>query len=343
MPRVVGCDPGTSGLDLALMDDGEIVDQASLEQERLFQGSDVFPSVLRAWAPVELVAGPSGYGVPLVRGAELSDDHLDQMALVRPDERGRAVGIGGFRRRVRELIETGLPCVFLPGGVHLPTIPAHRKANAIDLGTADKVCVVALALHQHRELTGVPYDRATFAVVEVGSAFTAVLIVERGRIVDAAAGTRGPIGARSGGLWDGEAAYWLAPVSKDDLFRGGVRDLGEHGGVAFGESLRKHVAGLKAVTPFGRVYLSGARRSLADGWLDDLAAVSPLPSLPGARVKHAAQGAALIADGLAGGRHGDLVESLALRAASGRIDDYLTYRRRPSSTESPRDGDEIAP
>src|SRR5262245_52865201 len=140
MPRVVGCDPGTSGLDLVLMVDGRVTDQASIEQERLFQGKETFPKLLSTWTPIDLVAGPSGYGVPLVSGTDRTDDHLAQMALVRCDERGRDVGIGGFRRRVRELIATGLPSVFLPGGIHLPTIPAHRKANAIDMGTADKVC-----------------------------------------------------------------------------------------------------------------------------------------------------------------------------------------------------------
>ena len=47
--------------------------------------------------------------------------------------------------------------------------------------------------------------------------------------------------------------------------------------------------------------------------------VEPLPGLPGAWVKHAAQGAALLADGLAGGQHVDLVESLRLREAAGTV------------------------
>ncbi len=38
---------------------------------------------------------------------------------------------------------------------------------------------------------------------------------------------------------------------------------------------------------------------------------------------HAAQGAALIADGLAGGAHAPLVETLRLRQASGTVLDHL--------------------
>ena len=93
------------------------------------------------------------------------------------------------------------------------------------MGTADKVAVAALALWFDALESG-GFDRSTFAVVEIGSAFSAILVVEQGRLVDASAGTRGPIGLRSGGSWDGEVAYWRGPLSKDDLFRGGLADLG---------------------------------------------------------------------------------------------------------------------
>lgn len=323
MPRVVGTDPGTSSLDLLCLVDGEVAGQA-----RLRPGEDPgrVGEVLRGWAPVDLVAGPSGYGLPLVRGEAVTEEEIRAMALVRPDERGRPVGIGGFLGWVRAVRDAGFPTVFLPGGIHLATVPRHRKLNTIDLGTADKVAVTALALEQHVRQTGEAYPSATFAVVEIGSAFTAILIVDRGRIVDASAGTRGPIGVRSGGAWDGEVACWLSPLSKDDLFRGGLNDMGSDGPAAFRESLVKHVAALKAVTPFERIYLSGLRADLATGVLDGLGEVVPLPSLAGAWVKHAAQGSALIADGLAGGRLAELVESLDLRAASGRIGDGLRIR-----------------
>ncbi|MBX6314497.1 MAG: DUF1464 family protein [Isosphaeraceae bacterium] len=326
MARVVGTDPGTSSLDLLLLVDGEVADQARLLPEALGHDPGLLAATLAHWGPIDLVAGPSGYGLPLVRGEEFTEAHLDAMALVRPDERGASIGVVGFRSWVRALLGTGLPTVFLPGGVHLPTIPAHRKLNTIDLGTADKVAVAALALRAFAEQTARPLTEATFALVEIGSAFSAVLVVAGGRLVDAAAGTRGPIGVRSGGAWDGEVAYWLSPLSKADLFRGGLTDLGPEGPAAFGESLVKHVAGLKAITPFERIYLSGARADLAEGLLAGLGAVAPLPALPGAWVKHAAQGSALLADGLAGGRNADLVESLRLREASGTVWDGLRLR-----------------
>jgi predicted butyrate kinase (DUF1464 family) len=326
--RVVGSDPGTSSLDLLLLEEGAVVDQARLRPADLRDDPDVLARLVGRWAPLDLVAAPSGYGLPLVRGGNFTEDHLEQMSLVRPEERGRDTGVVGFRAWVRAFVGLGVPLVFLPGGLHLPTIPAARKAGAVDLGTADKVAVAALALAFDGAERG-GCDRSTFAVVEVGSAFSAILVIERGRLVDASAGTRGPLGLRSGGCWDGEVAYWRGPLSKDDLFRGGLADLGALGPDALRESLVKHLAGLQAVTPFERIYLSG--RGLEQPEIAQLAAaalgrfgrVAPLPSLDGAWVKHAAQGSALLADALAGGQHARIAESLRLAAASGSVWDAL--------------------
>jgi predicted butyrate kinase (DUF1464 family) len=326
--RVVGTDPGTSSLDLLLMSDGVILDQTRLEPAQLREDPGILSEWLARWSPLDLVAAPSGYGVPLVRGEAFTEDHLEQMSLVRPDERGRDSGVIGFRSWVRSFVRSGAPLVFLPGGFHLPTIPAHRKVGGIDLGTADKVAVAALALWFDSQEAG-GFGRSTFAVVEVGSAFTAVLVVDGGQLVDATAGTRGPLGLRSGGAWDGEMAYWRGPLAKDDLFRGGLADLGALGPAAYRESIRKHVAALQAVTPFERIYLSGRgleRPEVMDLTVDALAGlgrVGPLPTLAGAWVKQAAQGSALLADALAGGRFAPLAESLRLADTSGSVWDVL--------------------
>lgn len=329
MARVVGTDPGTSSLDLLLLDEGAVVGQARLTPDSLREDPGSLVDLLRSWHPLDVIAGPSGYGLPLVRGADVTDAHVDEMSLVRPDQRGSELGVVGFRAWVRALAGSGLPVVFLPGGVHLATIPAHRKVNTIDMGTADKVAVAALALRFDAAERPGGLAESTFAVVEIGSAFTAVLVVEQGRIVDASAGTNGPIGVRSGGAWDGEVAYWRGPISKADLFRGGLLDLGHNGPAAFRESLARHVAGLRQITPFERIYLSGAASGLPEilplalAALEGLGQVVPLVNLPEAWVKHAAQGAALLADGLAGGTHADLVESLGLREARGSVWDAL--------------------
>jgi predicted butyrate kinase (DUF1464 family) len=330
--RVIGSDPGTSSLDLLLLEDGVVVDQARWLPAELRDSPEALVRRLRDWAPVDLVAAPSGYGLPLVRGEDLTEDQLDQMSLVRPDQRGKLDGLIGFRACVRAFVRSGLPIVFLPGGRHLATIPLHRKANAVDLGTADKIAVAALALWFDAEECG-GCDRSTFALAEIGSAFSALLVVDRGRLVDASAGTRGPIGLRSRGFWDGEIAYWNGPLSKDDLFRGGLADLGAIGLDAFRECLAKHAAGLRAVTPFTRIYLSGRGleqpeiAQAASDALGPLARLAPLANLAGAWVKHAAQGSAVLADALAGGRFAGLAAALELRSASGSVWEVLAPPR----------------
>lgn len=327
MPRVVGTDPGTGSLDLLLLVDGEVADQARLSPDA--DPGDLL-RLLDRWSPLDLVAGPSGYGLPLVRASEATESDLALMSLVREEERGRSLGVSGFSGWVAALAGSDLPVVFLPGGIHLPTIPRHRKIGVIDLGTADKVAVTAMALRLDADAEGRPPSGSTFAAVEVGSAFSATLVVDRGAIVASSAGSAGPMGLRSSGAWDGESAYWLGPLSKQDLFRGGLDDLGEAGRPAFFESIRRHLAGLRELTPFGRIYLSGSaasRPDLASDLVDTLGRfgrVVPLGNLAGAWVKHAAQGSALLADGLAGGRNADLVASLRLREASGSVLDGLS-------------------
>jgi predicted butyrate kinase (DUF1464 family) len=327
--RVVGTDPGTSSLDLLLLVDGKVSDQARVLPGQLRDDPDAIRRVLEPWSPLDLIVGPSGYGVPLIAGNELTEEHLDLMALVRPDERGGDLGVLGFRSFVRAIVATGHPSVFLPGLIHLPSVPGHRKVNTIDLGTPDKLCVAALALRFDGDERGGSFEHASFAVVEIGSAFSALLVMERGALVDASAGTRGPIGLRSGGAWDGEVACWRSPLSKADLFRGGLSDIPESLREAFRESLIKHIAALRAITPFERLYLSGAGldrpeiRAIALSALAQFGETRLLPALAGATVKHAAQGAALLADGLAGGSNADLVDSLRLREARGTVLNWL--------------------
>ncbi len=330
MVRVVGSDPGTSSLDLLLLEGGDVVDQKSFQPADLASDPDLLARLFQNWAPIDLVAAPSGYGLPLIRGGSLSEDHLEQMSLVRPGDRGREMGVVGFRAWVRAFQRSGAPTVFLPGGFHLPTIPAHRKVNSVDIGTADKVCAAALALW-FDSLDSGGFERSTFAVVEIGAAFSAILVVDRGRLVDASAGTQGPIGLRSQGSWDGELAYWRSPLTKNDLFRGGLADLGDLGPLAFRESLVKRLAGLHAVTPFDRLYVSGRglRQPEVAGLVDEAArrfgTGIRLPMLPGATVKHAAQGSAILADALAGGRFAPVAEVLQIQFASGSLWDALKF------------------
>ena len=111
-------------------------------------GADPSPLVdaVRAHGPFDLVLGPAGYGLPLVAAADVGERELALIVLKRADEAEAGAGIGGMRSIVRALLAAGIPLVFGPGAIHLPTVPEHRKWNRIDLGTADKVASAALGI-----------------------------------------------------------------------------------------------------------------------------------------------------------------------------------------------------
>jgi predicted butyrate kinase (DUF1464 family) len=337
-------------LDLCGLDDGRVF----LDQS--FPTADAFahPETIKALiddahrdAPLDLIVGPSGYGLPLISARDLTDADLALACLAPKGETG---GIRGLRSFMRMLADAPAPVVFTPGVVHLPSVPAHRKVNRVDMGTADKVCAAALGIHEQATRHTCEEQDVSFILLELGGAFTAAIAVERGRIVDGVGGTSGPLGLRAVGAIDGEVAYLAGSVSKQMLSTGGVASVGgspdspaealvapttargHMAWEAYLESAVKAVASMTVSAPHVReVLLSGrlARiSSVREEFVRRLAAV-----IPGAQAhtligftpvaKQAAQGAALLADGLAGGRATSLVNVLGIRESTGTVLDYL--------------------
>jgi predicted butyrate kinase (DUF1464 family) len=343
MPRVVGIDPGTVSFDLLGLEDGEPFLDHSVSTQEVGRSPQTLLGVLQAAGPLDLVAGPSGYGLPLVRIEDVDEREANLLTLART---GEPSPLGGLRRLVRLLREARLPVVFTPGVIHLPTVPAHRKINRVDLGTADKVCAAAAAIEDQSRRLGVPYAETGFVLAELGGAFTAVVTVVDGRIVSGLGGSSGPMGYRAGGALDGEVACLLGAVSKQTVFSGGAafaagqpderpEDLAARGDAAaqraraaFVEGLLRAVAGELAAEPAPREILLSGRLARVAGFRDPvvaaLSALRPVRRLDDAApVKEAARGAALIADGLAGGRYRELVETMRLREARGTVVDAV--------------------
>ena len=343
MPRVVGIDPGTVSFDILGLQDGDAFLERSVPTSEVARRPETLLGVLQAALPLDLIAGPSGYGLPLVPIEAAGERDLNLLCLAQP---GDESPIGGLRTLVRLLREARLPVIFTPGVIHLPTVPAHRKVNRIDLGTADKVCAAAAAIEEQRRRLDVPYAETSFVLAELGGAFTAVLSVEGGCIVGGQGGSSGPLGYLACGALDGEVACLLGGVSKETVFSGGVAFVAGNPDAtpealalrqdeawrlareAFVESLVRAVAGeLAAASPPREILLSG-RLSRIPGFREPVvAALSRLGPVRcvavGTTVKEAAQGAAMIADGLAGGRYRELVEVMRLREARGTVLDQL--------------------
>jgi len=330
VPRVIGIDPGTVSIDLCGLSEGRVWLDRTFPTAEALKDPAALHALLTESGPPDLIAGPSGYGLPMVPGEELDERGLRLALLARAGDEG---GLGGLGRLIRVLAGSGLPVIFTPGVIHLPTVPAHRKYNRVDLGTADKVASAALGIwDQTRRTGGSPAD-ASFILLELGGAFTAALAVRGGAIIDGIGGTSGPMGWKSAGGWDGEVAVLAGRVSKAMLFQGGCAGEAAEPSAeeiaGYAEGALKAVLSLLASHPAPReILLSGRHaedeqvRAALEARLGELA---PLHRLGGfaAVAKQGAQGAALIADGLAGGTHRDLVEAMRLRESRGTVLDYL--------------------
>jgi predicted butyrate kinase (DUF1464 family) len=347
-PRVAGVDPGTFSFDVCGLGGGEVFLERSFRTADVGADPALLVDALVDNGPFELVLGPAGYGLPLMPVERVGERELALMVLLREDEPRGRVGVGGMRSIMRALIAAGLPLVFGPGAIHLPTIPAYRKWNRIDLGTADKVASVALSIADQAQRLGIDFAETSFVMLELGGAFSAALAVDEGRIVDGLGGSAGPIGARACGALDAEAAYLLgAGLSKRTVFSGGALDpqgkldLSEglqelrrdprhrEGWLALEEGAAKAAIALTVSAPAPHEILVAGRLAQAPGMLEALgerlAGVAPVRMVTGLgpHAKAAAQGAAVLADGLAGGRYAALVERLGIADASGSVLDHL--------------------
>jgi predicted butyrate kinase (DUF1464 family) len=242
--------------------------------------------------------------------------------------------------------------VFTPGVVHLPTVPTYRKVNRIDLGTADKVCATALAVREQAKRRDCDVTDVSLILLELGGAFSAAIAVERGQIVDGLGGSSGPIGVRAPGALDGEVAFLAGSITKEMLFQGGASALADEDGekldwlaapntsrakaawYAFMEGIVKAVATLLVSAPSAREVVISGRVASFDRVREDLtrrlSSVAPqlkvCPLRGFAKVaKQGAQGAALVADGLAGGREAELVSVLGVQRATGTVLDNLAF------------------
>ena len=342
--RVLGIDPGTVSLDICGLEDGRPFLDLTLPTADALQDPQLLLELLRSAGPLDLVAGPSGYGLPLVPAAEATEEDL-RLAVLAPAE--SSGGIGGLRAVMQALAQAPVPVVFTPGVIHLPAVPPWRKCNRVDMGTADKVCAAVLAIHEQMQARRCPPEDVSLVLVEMGGAFSAVVAVDDGRIVDGVGGSAGPMGAAAAGALDGEVAFLLGTITKGTLFGGGARTIAGTDGTewlhlqtpaaalardAYLDSLVKAVAAMLVAVPAPREIVLSGRLSDAGPLRDPLlqrlhalrpqADVHPLGRLsPG--VKHAAYGAALVADGLAGGQCAPLVNRLDLRAAAGSVLDHL--------------------
>ncbi|MFB0559061.1 MAG: DUF1464 family protein [Dehalococcoidales bacterium] len=343
--RIVGIDPGTGSFDFFGMDGEKIILDSSVPVAEVARNPDVLLDTVRSVFPLDMIVGPSGYGLPLTQIKDITDRELTLMV---PDDKSIPL-YDGIRMFIRQMKDKGFPVYFTPGVIHLSTVPAYRKANKMDMGTADKVCCVTLAIREQAELCGIDYGETSFILAEMGYAFNAVIGVDGGKVVDGLGGTSGGPGFITLGSMDSELAVRLGRFPGVVLFSGGAKDMSGKDDLTpeemareqpkysaswnmMLESIVKGVAAVKVAVEKPREILLSGRLSripeIAETLAVRLSQFGVVRKIKGqARVaKEAAEGAYIIGEGLLGGKYKGIVDCLELRKASGTMFDYVLLK-----------------
>ena len=356
-PRVAGVDPGTVSIDVCALDGGEVLLDQSFRSADLALDPAPLVDALVAQGPFDLVLGPAGYGLPLVPGERVGERELALMLLLRSDQARRARRHRGHARddprADRRRAATGLrpgsdPPAHRPGP---PQVESHRprhRRQGLQRGPVHRRSgrsawpgLRADLVHhaRARRRVSAPRWRSTAGRSSTGSA---ALAPRSGRAPAGRSTRRRPTcwarrsrrrPSSAAGRWTraGSSTFRRPARSRrcadDPRHREGWLALEEGGGEG---CARTDGVGPRAArdprrrAPRGRLRPAWTRwPSGSPGWRPVSAAIGL-----GSRAKTAAQGAALLADGLAGGRYAPLVERLRLREASGTALDHLRVARR---------------
>ncbi len=284
-------------------------------------------------------------------------DELDKklVTLNKKDDEGIPV-LKGLSKLLKMFKELNYNAYLIPGVIHLPTVRNYRKINKIDMGTADKLCVAVLGIYDQSRYLDISYNETNFILVEIGYAYNACIAVEKGKIIDGIGGTNASISFKSLGGMDGEFAYILGNFEKKVLFSGGISDIlqsenpedilkDEFASEAFFEGIEKMVSSMLVSISYPKEILISGRLSRINAIYEELrkrlrkyARVRKIEGLKyiisqgkyiegnSLKCKEAAQGAAIISNGLAGGIFKDLIINLEIYKSKGTILDYIYLR-----------------
>jgi predicted butyrate kinase (DUF1464 family) len=350
--RVLGIDPGTGSFDLFGMEGDKVILDTPLPVPQVAADPNILLETAATVFPLDIIIGPSGYGIPVTQIKNMGDSELDYMV---PDDKAIPL-YGGIRDVLRQMKKQGFPVVFTPGVIHLPTVPTHRKANRLDMGTADKVCCTALAIRDQAERLKIDFYKTSLILAEIGFGFPAIIGVQDGKIVDGIGGTAGGPGFLTAGNVDAELAIRLRSFPGTAIFTGGAKDASGKADlipeelaqdppkypVAWNmllESIAKGVAAMTVSVPRPReILLSGrlTRIPKIAAALDNALSRFGKVRLVGRKAKtakEAAEGAYIIGEGLSGGKYKGIVDGMELRGARGSMFDHILMKgieyRRP--------------
>lgn len=350
--RCVGVDPGSKSWDFFGLEEEEgdmkIFLDHSVQTKRIQKTPKIFMEVLKTCEPFELLSAPSGFGLPLKKIEDMTEEDFFLTILKKKSHKGNIIGLTQI---LKQLSAEKINGFILPGVKHLPTVKNYHKVNKIDLGTADKLCTAVVGIRNQMEDNSIPCTETSFIMVEMGYAFSAVLAVENGQIIDGIGGSN-IIGFRAVGTIDAEIAYLMEKIRKKDIYMAGVSSIAGYSNMnaeeivllskkdeqtemalnAYYEGLTKAVFAIsssfsnpkkiKDVLFAGRL----ARLDILVKPLFEKVSLIAQPKIMRSYSqvsKESAQGAAFIANGLLGGYFKDIVENLKIKESSGSVLDDI--------------------
>lgn len=369
MVKTIGIDPGTKSIDIFGFDDesGKILIDQAIPRDDFTKNPKIIIDIIRklndSVGKIDAIVGPSGYGISSKRAIETKNSEILMATFVSKDDVKRRLKIIGLRELMFLMKKAkDLNIWFTPGVIHLQTVPAYRKAGKIDMGTADKLFSVVMAMKDQVETHNIKYSDASFILIEIGFAYTAAMAIEKGIVIDGIGGTSGNLGYIGMGAMDGELSYALSNslnnFSKMILFSGGAAFLAgidpfssniddiviksktnkkiKAGYEAFLEAIVKDVFTLlvSMKEPPKEILLSGRFLDIPDFKKDIILRLQQKTKLfkiskirivnkKTSTVKEGAHGAAILANGIAGGKYKPLVEKLKILESTKTIFDYI--------------------
>lgn len=343
--RAVGIDPGTGSFDFFGMDGDKVILDTTIPVPQIAENPEILLDVLHGVMPLDIIVGPSGYGLPITPVKDMGERELNLMV---PDDKSIPL-YDGIRMVLRLMKGEGLPVYFTPGVIHLNTVPGYRKANKMDMGTADKVCCSVLAVCDQAEHLDIKYDETSFILAEIGFAFNAVIGVSRGKIVDGLGGTAGGPGFITVGTLDAETAIRIGKFPGAAIFTGGAKDAGDKADLTpeemaedperFAASWNMMLESIQKSIMAMLVSVESPKEILLSGRLSRIPEISAAlvkrlgkyaPVRPVGRkaevAKEAAEGAYMIGEGLMGGKYKNLIATMELEHAKGTMYDHILMK-----------------
>lgn len=365
MVRALGIDPGTRSFDLVVLEDGNVTWERSVDTVEVAKNPQSLLNAIEEAEEVDLISGPSGYGVPITYNHEILDPRrfaLEILLLTSEEELARGlkeeeIGImvyDALAKIVVELWRRKLPVCYIPSVILLPTVPSYRKINKLDMGTADKLSVAVLGVVDQSNRLGIDYQDTSFIIIEMGFGYNAIIGVDKGRIVDGLGGTLVPLGFLTIGPVDTELVVKGDGWSRSDVFHGGVYEI--CGSFDLDEIMRKYLADeepfksavdasldnifklVKSMTVTirdpkeiilsGRLIRNESLRKIVSEILEPIAPIAMLEGLPNVKfAKEAAQGYVIVCEGIAGGIFKELIEYMKIKDAKGTVMDWVYHPR----------------